>query len=174
MKREIKINILFLLGLILTFNLSCNKDESFKGTTDAAVVGVWDISTSNGEVTINGKSMVDYLMDTFQVTEEVAQQMQNELADEYGMTGTIEFFVDKSYELISDGDTLTGTWTLSDDGKQMLLDSGTEDERIVKIKSANSSRMVVEISDEVAVTDELMMLGIFESVSVTTELTLTK
>jgi hypothetical protein len=59
------------------------------------------------------------------------------------ITGTIEFKSDGTYEVISEGETDTGTWEV--DGDVLTLDKGTADEANADIITLTSNQLVFQI-----------------------------
>ena len=173
MKKLLKLNGLFLTaGLIALMLVSCEKDSSTGGATEDELIGKWTIASSSVDMTIDGVSVVDFLVEALGITEEQAKQFEQIYTDELSMSGTIEFMADYTYEANFDGDVTTGTWKLTSGGKEMIMDEGTEDETTVKIVSANATKMVVRISD--SDTEDIDEDGTDENLVYTIEMVLTK
>jgi len=59
-----------------------------------------------------------------------------------------ELKADGSYTQVDDGEVDNGTWVLSDDGKAMIFDKGTEDEETWNIISIVPDKLVITFTDE--------------------------
>jgi hypothetical protein len=125
---------------------SCNKDDDGNSSTNEDdLIGVWTINSanSNADISINGVSIVDYFMDTFDLTEAEAEEFASLF--EFELSGTIEFNSNGTYVADIEDGTETGTWELNNN--TITMDKGTEDEVDFQIKSLTSSKLVIEFSE---------------------------
>ena len=136
-----KLNLLkqgTLLLLVSIFVLtSCEKDEDNKKDD---LIGKWNITSVESEITINGVNIIDYLMDELGLSQSEAEEFAEMFM--FDVTGTIEFNSDGTYETIIDGESESGTWELIDN--TLILDKGTESEMEFEIISISSSKLVIE------------------------------
>ncbi len=133
---------------VVCFFSSCNNDD--ETSPSDLLIGEWTFSSASMDLTINGKTLVQYLMDEGELTESEAEILVDSL---YGMIE--DDFVPESTVVItikSDGTYLItdpssgnddGTWELSADGKTLTLDKGTEDEMIFEVVSLSDSKLVI-------------------------------
>lgn len=135
-----------ILGLTLFTLISCDKDKDGNGGS-SDLVGIWTVTSSSFEITINNVDVIDYLMAAMELTEEEAEMFVDMFFSDMGMTGTIEFKSDGTYITKSDGETDTGTWKLSSDKKTLTMDDGTADEVNATVVSLTSSKLVVEFTE---------------------------
>ena len=143
-----KMNTIFNLKLfvvLLSFMAfsACEKDKDDKAN-EKDLIGLWTINSSSTEMTVNGKDMIDFLVDEMGFTQSEAEQFATFYETE--LTGTMEFKSDGTYKAIDDGDTTEGTWELSSDKTKIIMDKGTADEDEASIISFSSSKMTLEIS----------------------------
>ena len=166
-----KVKIFILLGIIPLFLVNCEKDDDVKSSD---LIGLWTVTDASIEMNVGDKSLIDYLIDALGITEMEAQLFESifEEALSEGFTGTIEFKSDNTYESTFEGDTDTGTWELSSDGKQLTLDKGTADELTLDIISLSNNMLKIGFSEEEV--DDLDSDGTNETISINIELTLEK
>lgn len=170
MKKTIFRNtLLILMGLVVLTITSCEKDSD--GDTKAnEIIGVWTISSSTFEGTINGVDIVQYFMDAFGVSQAVAESFTADFYEE--ITGTANFKADGTYTMTTNGSTDNGSYKLSADGKKLTLDEGTVDELIIDVATLTSSKMEFSFTEtEVSDMDED---GTDDTLIMTISLVLTK
>ena len=163
-----------LIGLS-TFS-ACNNDDEKENAANAALVGTWEESATTLEYTINDQSLLDYLVDELEMSEEEAEAYATLLEDIYGellmSELTVTFNSNNTYSSTVDGETGTGTYTLSADKKTITLDAGTQDESLMSVKSLTATQMVV--AQELGFQDDLNEDGTDEDILVSVEMTLNK
>jgi len=154
-------------GLVFT---SCSKDSN----PEEDILGIWDVEGVDFDATIGTKSLLQYYMDEFSMTEPQAQVVMTAfgaaLAQQF--TGTIEIKADNTYTATMGDDSDTGTWSLSSDYKKLTLDSDADETIILDIISLTSSKAVMGISEEIS--EDLNDDDVPEDISVTVEMTLGK
>lgn len=94
---------------------SCKDDDGENNPqTNSLLVGVWQYESADVEITINGKDIIDYLVEAFELTEEEAAELaadfEEEIDDFDGIRWT--FTNDGKYTLTSSEGNESGTWTL--------------------------------------------------------------
>lgn len=134
-------------GLFLCMIVSCNDDDENPSNSDL-LIGKWSISTTTIEMNLNGKSLVQYLVQDVGLSQAEAEMFEEMFEDMLLETfvGTIEFKADKTAIYNIGGDSDTGTWRLSSDGKTLYLDEGTIDEMTVTIVELTSSKLSIEMT----------------------------
>lgn len=154
-------------GLVFT---SCSKDSN----PEEDILGIWEVEGVDFEATIGTKSLLQYYMDEFSMTEPQAQVVMAAfgaaLAQQF--TGTIEIKADNTYTATMGEDSDTGTWSLSSDYEKLTLDSDADETIVLDIISLTSSKAVMGISEEIS--EDLNDDDVPEDISVTVEMTLGK
>jgi len=152
MKSFTKASSLILICLSLVLFNSCEKDEGEKVSSD--LIGTWTVKESSMDVTVGGVDLVSYIMTAFEIPEAQAQLFADLfLADEGGMapTGTITIKDDNTYTANMDGESESGTWAVSMDGKTLTI-SGTDEygpySDDLTIVSLSSSQLVLSITED--------------------------
>jgi hypothetical protein len=142
-----KMNLLKQTALLLLMSIfmltSCDKDEDNVNSKRDNLIGLWTITSSETEITINGTDIIEYFMAELGLSQSDAEAFAEMFQSD--MTGTIEFNSDGTYEAVSGGATNNGTWELN--GDTLTMDKGTEDEADAEIISISSSKLVLEISE---------------------------
>lgn len=124
--------------------MSCSEDEEAAIATEADLAGTWTMQSSEIDFKINGKDIVDYMIETFEMSEEEAKAQKEAFEGETEMESgtTIELKSNHTYISKSAGDDPdNGTWKLINDGKKLLIDEGTDDEMEFEIKSISGSNL---------------------------------
>lgn len=159
--------------LFLCMIVSCNDDDENPSNSDL-LIGKWSISATTLDMNLNGKSLVQYLVQDVGLSQPEAEMFEalfEEMLQE-SFVGTIEFKADKTTIYNIGGDSDTGTWRLSNDGKTLYLDEGTIDETTVNIIELTSSKLSIEMTQtEEADLDED---GSSENVTVEVSMTLSR
>ena len=154
----IKSNLLVALIASLFIITSCetNDGESF----ESDLIGTWNIDDSSFEVTVDGVSLINFLMTTYQVTQQEAQAFINIFTADLGedASGSITFKKDNTYNVVDGNYTESGTWSISSDGKTLTI-TGTEDNGTdtytddFTIVTLTSMKMVLTIAEESEMVD---------------------
>jgi len=110
-------NILVILMLVV-FISSCDKEDELSATYKK-ICGEWVVTDIQFDVSIGGKNLVDFLMETYGLTEEeaLAADEENEIAYRESWTGTMSFMQDGTYEFNVGGEYYSKNWYLSKDEK---------------------------------------------------------
>jgi hypothetical protein len=122
---------------------SCSKDSD--PTPADNLIGTWSTQSSAFTAMINGKTMTQYLIDDMGLTTEEAQQyiaLFNTML-EPNFTGTITLKSNNTYTSTMGGETSSGTWSLSSDGKKLTTDAGTEGSTTLDVIELTSSTLHV-------------------------------
>lgn len=159
--------------LMLCMFMGCNNDDEDPTASDL-IIGEWTISTTTLVMSFNGKDLTQYLMSDLGFTQDEAVMFADMLEDmilEY-FVGTIEFKNDKTTVYNIGGDSDTGQWSMSNDGKTLYLDEGTIDEMVVHILELTSTRLKIEMtqSEEVDIDED----GDDDEITTKITITLTK
>ena len=165
-------NIL-ILYLTICLLVSCNKDSKDVLPSDL-ILGKWTMTSTTMDLLFDNKPLSQYLIEELGIPQDEAENFTDLLNDSLLelFTGTIDFKSDHTYAIVLDGDSDTGTWSLSADGKTLLLDQGTIDETLVTIMTLDSSTLIIEMtqSDE----EDLDEDGITETIIMEINMTLKK
>ncbi len=128
---------------------ACSEKDDEEVATAGKLIGVWTYSSSEVSMTINDKSIKDYYREEFGLTEEQAQEMEDQFTEdnEYLETVfTMEFKADKKYIMMdTDDETSEGSWELSSDGKTLTIDG---EEVIIKTATSSKLSIIEEYSQE--------------------------
>lgn len=170
-----KMKITFLKGIILVLFTglvfaSCSKESN----PEEDILGTWTVEGVDFEATVGTKSLLQYFMDEFSMTEPQAQVVMAAFgaALSQQFTGTIEIRADNTYSATMGDDSDTGTWSLSSDYKKLTLDSDSDETVVLDIISLTSAKAVMGLADEISA--DLNEDDLPEDVSVTIEMTLEK
>ncbi len=154
-------------GLVFT---SCSKESN----PEEDILGTWTVEDVDFDATIGTKSLLQYYMDEFSMTEPQAQVVMAAfgaaLAQQF--TGTIEIKADNTYTATMGDNSDTGTWSLSPDYDKLTLDSETDETVVLDIISLTSSKAVMGMTEEIS--EDLNDDDVPENISVTVEMTLGK
>lgn len=170
---KVKSACLLILYLLISMLSGCNKDSE-DPLPSQQILGKWTISTTTMDLFLDNKALTQYLVDEFAVSQQEAEDFTNMLRDSLleFFTGTITFKDNNTYQTDLGGDPDSGTWSLSADGKTLLLDEGTIDETEITIVTLNSSTLKITMTQEDA--EDLDEDGISEVISVEISMTLNK
>lgn len=160
--------LVLIAGMLLT---SCSKKDS---EPDSIIVGKWNFSNATVNARVGTRSLSQYLMEEFELTSAEAQQSVlfiNAMIQQ-AFTGSVELKSNNTFTSNFGGTPDTGTWSLSQGGDKLTINSDSEGPAIFDILELSSSRLVLK-------TTELMDIdldgdGDEETISVTIEMTLNK
>jgi hypothetical protein len=157
-----------IIGLILS---SCSKDSTPSPTDN--LIGTWTTSSATFTATIDGKTMTQYFID-MGLSAAQAQQYTAlfNATVQQSFTGTITMKSDNTYTSDMGGETDTGTWSLSSDGKMLTIDPSTDVPMIADVVELTSSTLHLQGNE--TETDDLNDDGTDETIIVTVDLTFTK
>ncbi|MBN2666179.1 MAG: hypothetical protein JXR67_06690 [Bacteroidales bacterium] len=165
----------FVKGIILVLFTglvfaSCSKESN----PEEDILGTWTVENVDFEATIGTKSLLQYYMDEFSMTEPQAQAVMAAfdaaLAQQF--TGTIEIRADNTYTATMGDESDTGTWSLSSDYKKLTLDSDSDETIVLDIISLTSAKAVMGMAEEIS--EDLNDDDVPEDISVTIEMILEK
>jgi len=162
-------------GIILVifaglFFTSCSKDSDPAGD----LVGTWTFSSATFDAKVGTKTLTQYFMDEYELTEAQAQQMLVlfNAQMQQAFTGTIQMKSDNTYTATIGGESDSGTWSLSSDDTKLTIDSATEAPVIFDILELTSSKLILKGTESVE--EDLNDDTVPETITVTIEMTLTK
>lgn len=149
---------------------SCSKDSD----PEEDILGTWTVGDVDFEATIGTKSLLQYYMDEFSMTEPQAQAAMAafDAALTQQFTGTIEIRADSTYTATMGDESDTGTWSLSSDYKKLTLDSDADETIDLDIISLTSGKAVMGMPQSIS--EDLNDDDFPEDISVTVEMTLNK
>ena len=128
--------------ILLLFALPSCEDNS---TPVNNLIGTWTSDEITLTVTVNGKTLLQYYMDEFDLTASEAQayvDMVNSIMEDYfPQNMTIQFKSDNTYTATTDGEPDSGTWSMSSDNKKLTTDAGTVDQMILDVIELTSSKL---------------------------------
>ena len=167
--------------LLFTFSMSilsfygCNSDED-ENANNNDIIGVWSVTAASADFNIGETSLVDYLINTLQLSQIEAQAFETAISEGFtdGFDGTIEFKVDNTYIAeFGDDPAETGTWELFDNGNKIrITETGDDSSTELDILSVTSSTMVLAFNESES--DDLDGDGTDEEISIEIEMTLQK
>ena len=164
---------MLILYVTICLFVSCSKDSEDALPTDL-ILGKWTMTATTMDLLFDNKPLSQYLSEELGIPQDEAENFTDLLNDSLLelFTGTIDFKSDHTYAIVLDGDSDNGTWTLSADGKTLLLDQGTIDETLVTIITLDSSTLIIEMtqSDE----EDLDEDGTTETIIMEIKMTLKK
>jgi hypothetical protein len=138
--KNFKLLLVIAIGMLMF--QACNNET--EGTSDADLVGVWEIDNLDFDVLINNESLSEFFgVGGSQIEALFTAQFEAEYEN-----STFEFKSDNSYEVIQPGSaTETGTWAISADGNQLIFDEGSSDETTFNISSVSSTSLILNIEE---------------------------
>ena len=164
---------LSVVALLATFG--CSDDEVI-GFTDDDIIGVWTVSGATVDFSVGGLSLVDYLVQTLELSELEAQAFQAAMSEgiDEGFVGTVEMKADNTYVAqFGDDPAENGTWELTVDGTMLkLLEEGESEATELKLISINSTTMILEYDESEFI--DFDQDGVEEEITLLIEMTLTK
>ena len=133
-------------AILLLFAVqSCKKDP----TPTSDLIGTWTSDEITLSATVNGKTLLQYYMDEFDLTAAEAQSyvdMVNSIMEDYfPQNMTIQFKSDNTYTSTTDGEPDNGTWSMSSDEKKLTTDPGTADQLILDVIELTSDKLHLRI-----------------------------
>lgn len=171
---KIYFNLVALLLMVSgTLFLSSCKEDDKDPDSDSPIVGVWEYESADVAILINGQDFIDYVIETFELSEEQAEEMKE------GFDEEMNYFEGMSWEFKADGSMIvtspegneSGTWSLSSDNEKLTVTSDGESE-VLDVSSLTSSTMKLNFEEESA--EDLDEDGEDEVFEITIALTLSK
>jgi hypothetical protein len=141
---NLRIFILVLMtGMILQ---ACTKEdaETFKDY----IIGTWTATTPTVSITVNSQTLVQfYTSEGLSAADaQAAAAMVNSMVAQ-GFTGTLQVKSDGTYIANFGGEADAGTWTLSEDGKKLTIDSNTDDAMTIDVVELTSSKLSLQTTE---------------------------
>ncbi|MDP4223096.1 MAG: DUF4923 family protein [Bacteroidota bacterium] len=154
-------------GLILS---SCSK----KSTPADDLVGTWTEQSSTADAKVGTKPLLQYFTEDLGLTATEAQQAQAlfNFSIQQDFAGTIQIKSDHTYTSTLGGQSDAGTWNLSSDNKQLIIDSNTENPFVLDVAKLTSSMM--ELKGTATISQDLNNDQIPETIIVSVDLNFTK
>lgn len=150
MKKYVNLAAILLMVSGMLFFASCEDNDDDNPGSDSPMVGTWQHDTTAIEILIDGQDILDYLIETLELSEALAEEMKNgyyETMNEFEGTSWT-FASDFTFKFVSPEGNETGTWSLSSDQKTLTLSSDGETDTI-QVKSLTASKMELFIAEEV-------------------------
>ncbi|ADR20927.1 hypothetical protein MATR_14470 [Marivirga tractuosa] len=145
---------------------SCSEDES----QESKIIGIWKVDNIEFDVSINDQGFSEFLGDDSGVLETL---LVSEIEGEFENI-TLDFKSDNSYEITSPNEpTETGTWTVSSDGRELIIDEGRSYSGIYKIKFISNTSLILN-SEEIDDSQDWNSDGETEEVKIMFDLYLIK
>ena len=141
---NLRIFILVLMaGLILQ---ACTKEDEDKPSD--LIVGTWTATTPTIAITVNSQTLVQYYTSEGLSTADAqaAAAMVNAMVAQ-GFTGTLQVKSDGTYVANFGGEADAGTWSLSEDGKTLTIDSNTDVAMTISIVELTSSKLSLQTTE---------------------------
>lgn len=125
---------------------SCKKDSS---TSATLVGGTWTAGTPTFTALVGTRTLTQYFTDVVGLSADQALQYTAlaNLALMQSFTGTIQFKSDNTYTANLGGTPDSGTWSLSDDGKKLTIDSSTADPETADVTELTSNKLTVSLTE---------------------------
>lgn len=164
------IRTLFIVLVAGTLLTACKKDKD-NATND--LTGTWTAGTTTVDTQVGGKPLLQYFTDQgYSATDAQTYSNLFNITVQQAFAGTITFKADNTYTTNFGGKNDSGTWSLSPDGKQLTIDSSTDNPFILNIESITKNQLIVNWSQS----DNADINGdnIPESITVNLRMTLTK
>jgi len=140
--------LLILFASTLFFN-ACNKGEDI---LEADLIGTWDIGQASLDVKVGPISLYQFLKTTFQLGDQEAQAIVDDLVsefDEFG--GTISFNADYSYQMLNGDFGENGTWELDGDELYLTITGEMQDDDPLIVESLDSSSALISWEEDLEV-----------------------
>lgn len=138
-----KLALIFILGFLVVLVPSCKKDDN---TPKSEIIGTWNFLEPEVIITVGGIDMLQYLM-SLGLSAEEAQAALDQFAAEFAsdINGTIAFNEDNTYHvsLMDSGDDDDGTWSITNNGKTLTLDSQGSDEDNLSIITLTTNSLIL-------------------------------
>lgn len=144
MKSNFKNTMLILSGLVILSFTACEKDSDSDPKVDE-IVGEWTITSSSYTATINDVDMIQYFMDAFEVSQEIAESITDEFYED--ITGTANFKADGTYIMTSNGSTDNGSYKMNADNTKITMDEGTDYEMVMNVSTLTSSKLELSYTE---------------------------
>ena len=136
----IKLFALAIIGISFVFTTACEEDEV--GIT-ASIIGSWTVTETSMEMTIDGVSWLDYMVNELEMSLEIAETTWAEIQTESDMVGTVKFEDEGLFSTEwEDDDPESGTWTL--DGNNLTINVVGDDTMIFEVITLSETQLVIK------------------------------
>ncbi|HLN56537.1 MAG TPA: DUF4923 family protein [Bacteroidales bacterium] len=159
--------VILLTGVLIT---SCEKDKPDPADN---LVGTWTAESAIVDAKVGGMTMNEYFTGLGYSAAD-AQLLTNlfNVTVQQNFTGTITFNSDKTYTSTLGNGSDTGTWALSNDSKQLTIDSATDPAIILNIDKLSSDELKVNWNETGQ--QDLNNDNVAESITANVKMTFTK
>ncbi len=139
----IKFFSLAVISMSLVFTTACEKED--EGIT-ASIVGSWTITETTMDMTIDGVSWIDYMVNELGWTAETAEIEWTEMQSETDMEGTVEFKDGGVFtSAFEDEDPESGSWTL--DHEKLTINVEGDDTMVFEVITLSESKLVIKLTE---------------------------
>jgi hypothetical protein len=160
--------LIIIIGLVLS---GCSKKDS--SSTDN-LIGTWTAGTVTFDAMIGDMTLTQYFTDVagYNATEAAQYTALFNAFLQQSFMGTIQINPDGTYTSTMGGSGDSGTWSLSDDGKTLTINSSTDIPMDVKIVELTSNTLHIQMTGTES--DDLNGDSVNETISLTADITFTK
>lgn len=156
------------IGMLLVFTTSCNKDDE---DITASIVGAWTVTETTMDMTIDGVSWLDYMVNELGLPTETAELAWSEMQGETDFDGTAEFAAEGIFASKWEGDDPeSGTWSL--DGNKLSINVEGEDTMVFDVITLSETQLVIELREADA--DDMDQDGTEETLEMIMKITFTR
>lgn len=159
--------VILLTGVLIT---SCEKDKPDPADN---LVGTWTAESATVDAKVGGQTMNEYFT-SLGYSAADAQLLTNlfNVTVQQNFTGTITFNSDKTYTSTLGNGSDSGTWALSNDNKQLTIDSTTDPAIILNIEKLSADELKVNWAETGQ--QDLNNDNVAESITANVKMTFTK
>ena len=156
-------------GLILS---ACSKDE--EETPGSLIVGTWTAGNSTYTIKIGARTLTQYFTEVLGLSATEAQLYTSYFNQgiQESISGTIQIKSDGSYTANLGGETDTGTWSLSSDGKKLTIDSSQDTPVTFDIIELTANKLRFNMIE--SINEDLNDDNVPETITVSIEMVFTK
>jgi hypothetical protein len=138
-----KLVTIVLMSSALIFGTSCEKDDAFDADL---IIGEWTAEEISMEMTIDGVSYADYLVDELGFSLIIAEALLEEMSAEMEISGSVEFNEDSTYtSYMDENEPESGIWNLEDEVLTITFE-GVEEEAVFDVVTLSATKLTVEQS----------------------------
>jgi hypothetical protein len=149
---------------------ACSKDESSSDN----IVGTWTAGDATFTAMVGTRTLSQYFTEVMGLSATEAGLYTSLFTQgiQQSFAGTIQIKADGTYIASMGGDSDTGTWSLSDDGKKITIDSSTELPVTYDVVELTANLLHLNISE--SETEDLNDDGTPETIIMTIDVSFTK
>ena len=140
--------LIMYFGLLFAFLAGCNDDDDDVRDAESRLIGVWTVTDSDFDASVDGQPVITYFMNEGGLSAEdatIAIALFETLI-KTSLTGTVEFQDDHTFIANFGDDPEEGTWELSSDGANLILDPGGPDEIIMKVNTLTENMLDIDFT----------------------------